>query len=188
MNSEILKKKVWHKYLLLFAVMLVLSSSALAEIKICNGSGKNMRLARITLQNSSFFALDCGGFGTEGCYSQIHNFSTISSGWCDTFYSGTFGWLYAAIQTQNKDGSWSSPVYKEDKVLLEKGKEGNHSSGIGGYGVCVKDNHYSLIFDRRVKGMLKAVNAETCKTGYSKIPINFFAQEEGRVIYQIDIS
>jgi len=54
--------------------------------------------------------------------------------------------------------------------------------------VRIKDNYYSLVYDRRIKGMIKAVNEEKCKTGYSKIPINYFVHEEGRVQFTIDLS
>jgi hypothetical protein len=187
MRSKFWKLINWKSSFLAIIALLILSNSILAEVKVCNRTGKPMRVARVTIKGSGYFSLDCI-LDRSKCNSQIHNFSRIGEDYCASYYTGNFRWLYMAVQTQNKDGSWSSPIYKENEDVLINGYVRAGSSGFSGTSVCIRDNHYSMIYDRKIKGTLKAVNAETCKTGYSKVPINLFAQDESDTNLTVDLN
>ena len=73
--------------------------------------------------------------------------------YCDTFSPGLFHWNYFAVQAQNKNGSWNSPIYKKDQTLLDGKKYGTGSSGFSG-GVCLDEHKTSWAYDRKVKGII----------------------------------
>lgn len=131
-----------------------------------------MRAARFFYRPSSLLALDCGGFGTQGCHSWMFNWRHISDGYCDEYFPGTFEQIYFAVQLRDNEGNWYSTSYSPKQSVLNGDEIG--WTGMSGKSMCVKNDTYGWVYDRILKGMSDAVNAEVCQDGYSKFPINLW--------------
>jgi hypothetical protein len=152
-------------------------------INLCNAGKTDMRVASFRISSFSF---GCSALSKEDCSVQIWNWQSISAGDCRTYSAGDFHWNWFAVQIKGVKGNWYSPVYKEDTELLE-GREGKGMSGWPNTKMCVKNDTYSNIYDRRLKGMTKAVNDEICSPGYSKVPVNLFVQTVFNLEYTISL-
>ena len=187
MNS-ILKKRCPITYFVVITVVLIFSSTTFAGVNLCNDTGKEIRVARITLNPKSIFDFSCGGLSMSGCYASISYFYKISPGYCEEFATSDNGWIYFAVQERVKAGRWRSPIYSKDKLMLTGRHRGSGSTGMSDATVCVKNNYYSIRFDRKIKGTIDAVNTEKCKAGYSKVPVNLFVQVQYRTNFTLTLN
>lgn len=190
MNS-ILKKRYSITYFVVITVVLIFSGKTFAQVNLCNDTGKQIRVARITLNPKNVFDFSdfsCSGISLSGCYASISNFYKISPGYCKNFAPSNNGWIYFAVQEHVKAGRWRSPIYSKDKLMLSGRHYGSGSTGMSDASVCVKNNYYSIGFDRKIKGTIDAVNTEKCKAGYSKVPVNLFVQVQYRTNFTLTLN